>query len=77
LDHLGTRRSRGGKGSMRCIAESPGRLGKNDGTLLGNLSEVGSGKGRGALRLRSTSFEERPGGLEKKGGKTEGEQLGR
>jgi hypothetical protein len=30
-------------------------------------------KGRGALRLRSTSFEERPGGLEKKGGKTEGE----
>jgi hypothetical protein len=26
-------------------------------------------KDRGALRLRSTSFEERPGGLEKKGGR--------
>jgi hypothetical protein len=28
-------------------------------------AEVGRGKDRGALRLRSTSFEERPGGLEK------------
>ena len=34
------------------------------------------GKDRGALRLRSTSFEERPGGLEKKGGRGNRKEVG-
>jgi hypothetical protein len=42
----------------------------------GKAEKKEGGKDRRALRLRSTSFEERPGGLEKKGGKGEKLEVG-